>query len=182
MQTRWLSLLSSIALAAMLTLLVGQMPVVGQDDRGEGEPRTLAGTWNVTLKFPQCTAACPCPGNVPNIPIPALHMYLKPGSILEVPGGTLFRGPGLGSWEHSEHLGHHQFVARFKFFFFNALGMRTGSEVVTSHIDLTGPDTFEAKATFDLFDAAGKKTNDGQVCHINENATRLASASSESSE
>jgi hypothetical protein len=51
--------------------------------------------------------------------------------------------------------------------------MRTGSEEVTSHIDLTGPNTFEATATFDLFNAAGSKTNDGQVCHINETGTRF---------
>ncbi len=172
MRTRWFTLLSGMALAAMLTLLVGQRPVVGQD-QDEAEPRTLAGTWNVTLRFPQCTTACPCPAGVPNIPIPALHMYLKPGSILEVPGGTLFRGPGVGSWEHQEHFGPHEFVARFKFFIFNAAGMRTASEEVTSHIDLTGPNAFEATATFDLFDNAGNKINDGQVCHINETATRF---------
>src|SRR5712691_660099 len=146
MQRKWFTLLTGIALAALLTLLVGQTPVVGQ---GEGEPRKLADTWNVTLRFPQCTTACPCPGGVPNIPIPALHTYLQEGSIEEVPGGTLFRGPGVGSWEH---VGEHQFVARLKFFIFNAAGMRTASEEVTSHIELTGPNTFEAAATFDLFD------------------------------
>jgi hypothetical protein len=171
MQTRWFTLLCGIALAAMLTLLVGQRPVVGQDDRGEGERRILAGTWNVTLKFPDA-APCSGPGGVPNIPIPALQTYLKGGSILEVPGGFLFRGPGVGSWEHAEHLGHHQFVARFKFFLFNSDGSRRGSEVVTSHIDLTGPNAFEAKATFDLFDAAGNPTA-AQGCHINETATRF---------
>lgn len=176
MNSRLLKRLYAVAVlvfAGALTLLVLHSPVVGQDDRDEGEPRTLAGTWNVTLRFPQCTAACPCPGGKENIPIPALHTYLKPGSILEVPGGTLFRGPGVGSWEHREHFGPHQFVARFKFFIFNAAGMRAASEEVTSHIELTGPDTFEATATFDLFNNAGNKTNDGEVCHINETATRF---------
>jgi hypothetical protein len=170
MQRRWLTALSVIAFASILTLLVGQRSVVGQDDQGEGHSKTLAGTWNVTATFPQCTAACPCPGGVPNIKIPALHTYVKGGSLVEVPGGTLFRGPGTGSWEHADD---HQFVARFKFFIFNALGMRTASEEVTSHIDLTDANTFEAAATFDLFDAAGKQINVGQVCNINETATRF---------
>jgi hypothetical protein len=169
MQRRWFTLLCGIALAAMLTVLVGQRPVVGQDDRGEGEHRKLAGTWNVTLKFPD-TGACAGPGGVPNIPIPALQTYLKGGSILEVGGfSSIFRGPGLGSWEH---LGQQQFVARFKFFLFNPNGTGRGSEVVTSHIDLTGPNAFEAAATFDVLDTAGNLTA-AQGCHINETATRF---------
>ena len=174
--TRWFTLLACVVLAATLTLLVGQRTVVGQDGGDEGAHRRITGTWNVTLKFPACTAACPCPGGVPNIPIPALHTYLRDETIIEVPGGTLFRGPGVGSWEP---LGHHQFVARFKFFVFNAAGMRILSEEVTSHINLTGPNTFQAAANFDLFDAAGNKTNDGQVCHINETGTRFAEPTGE---
>lgn len=76
MQTRRFTLLSGIALAAMLTLLVVQRPVSGQDERGE--PRKLAGTWNVTLKFPD-TGACAGPGGVPNIPIPACRRTCRKG-------------------------------------------------------------------------------------------------------
>jgi len=54
------------------------------------------------------------------------------------------RGPGLGSWER---LGHHQFEAHFKFFLFNPNFSPRGSDEVTSHIHLTGPDAFEATAT-----------------------------------
>ena len=95
-------------------------------------------------------------------------MFLKHGFYLEAPGGTLLRGPGMGSWER---LDHHQFEARFKFFLFNPDGSRRGSEEITNHIELTGPDAFEANATFDLFDAAGNMT--GQGCAINESATRF---------
>jgi len=52
-----------------------------------------------------------------------------------------------------------------------ALGSRRGSEVVTSHINLTDPDTFDANATFVLFDAAGNVI--GQGCPITESGTRL---------
>ena len=146
----------------------------------EAEDVNLAGTWNVTAMFPQCTAKCPCPGGVPNIPIPAVHTYVHDGSFVEVPGGTLFRGSGLGSWKRSDD---DHFVAHFKFFLFNPPpshpgdppeGSRRGNEVVTSDIDLTGPNTFTAHARFDLFDAAGTtKVNDDEVCNINETATRF---------
>jgi hypothetical protein len=134
----------------------------------QGEDVNLAGTWNLTLKFPECSSTCPCPGGVPNIPIPALHTYVRDGSFVEVPGGTLFRGPGLGSWKR---MADDHFVAHFKFFIFNTSGGRAGSEEVTSHITLTDHDTFEAAATFDLFDPAGNMRAHG--CNINETATRF---------
>jgi hypothetical protein len=164
MRTRWV-LLCGIALAAVFTLLAGQRSVAWHED----EHSKLAGTWNVTLRFPDCTV-CPCPGNTPNIPIPALQSYFGDESIVEAGGGSLFRGPGLGSWER---VGHREFAAHFKFFTFKPDGTRSGSEEVTSHINLTGHDTFDATASFDLFDPTGTmKTATG--CAINETATRLA--------
>ena len=159
MQTTRFTWFPGLALAVLFTLLAGS---AGADDRH------LEGTWNVTLRFPVCSSQCPCPGGTPNIPIPALHLYLKHGSFMEVSGGSPLRSPGLGSWER---IGPHQFEARFKFFLFNPDGSRRGSEEITNHIELTGPDAFEANATFDLFDAAGNMT--GQGCAINESAARF---------
>ena len=96
MQTTRFTRLPGLDLAVMLTLLVGQGLVFGHDDGDRTEPRKLESTWNVTLLSPDCTSQCPCPGGVPNIPIPVLHMYLKHGSFLEVSGGSPLRSPGLG--------------------------------------------------------------------------------------
>jgi hypothetical protein len=158
MQTRRFTQLPGLALAVLLSLLVSS---------AAAESSKLVGTWNVTLRFPVCDAICTCPGGVPNIPIPALHQYQQHGGLLEV-GSSVFRGPGVGSWERD---GNHQFVARFKFFLFNPDFSRRGSEEVTNDIRLTGPDEFTATATFDLFDAAGNMTAQG--CLINETATRF---------
>jgi hypothetical protein len=129
-----------------------------------------SGLADVTLRFPEstCTAPCSCPGNTPNLPIPALHQYQRHGALLEVSGGSPLRGPGVGAWEHFDR---HEFVARFKFFLFNPDGSRRGSEEVTSHIRLTGPDEFTATASFDLFDTKGNIIAQG--CVINETATRF---------
>jgi hypothetical protein len=164
MKTKWVAVLS-ISLATMILLLVGQKSVTGHD---RDDHAKLVGTWNATLKFPDCSV-CPCPGNTPNIPIPALQTYFGDESILEVGGGSLFRGPGLGSWER---VGLHEFAGHFKFFIFKPDGTRSGSEEVTSQINVTGRDTFESSATFDLFDAVGNKKATG--CAINETGTRLA--------
>jgi len=170
MQTTRFTRLSRLTLAVTLTLLVGQGLVFGDDDGDRTKPGKLEDTWNVTLQFPVCSTECPCPSSVPNIPIPALHMFLKHGFYLEAPGGSPLRGPGLGSWER---LGHRQFEARFKFFLFIPDFSRRDYEEVTSHIHLTGPDAFEATATFDLFDTTGNKTSPEEGCTSNETATRF---------
>ena len=164
MKTRWL-LLFGVGLAVILTLLAGQRPASGQE--GE-EDRNLVGTWNVTLQFPVCSPTCPCPGGIPNIPVHALQTYVRRGTIVEAPAGTLFRGPGLGSWTGEDD---HDFVAHFKFFLFKPDGTPRGSEEVTDNIDVTGANTFTAAATFDLFDTAGNMLAQG--CPINESATRF---------
>jgi hypothetical protein len=159
--TRRSTFLSGAAVAAALAVLALQAPA-----RGDGN--TLSGVWNVTLRFPTCSALCSCPGGVPNIPIPAVQSYLPHGALAEVPGGTGLRGPALGSWERTHG---HSYHARYKFFIFNADGTRRSSEEITSDIDLTAPDAFEATATFDLFDATG--TLIAQGCPINATATRF---------
>lgn len=165
MQTQRFTRLSGMALAVMLTLLVGSV---------RAGDSTLEGTWDVTLRFPasSCHNACNCPVGQPNIPLPTLNTFLKHGGMLWS-GSALFVGPGQGEWERLGHAhGHDHFMARFKFFTFDSSTLRrTGSEELTKDIRLTGPDTFEATTTYELFDTAGTMTAQG--CIINETATRF---------
>jgi len=144
------------------------VPLLGQHDGEGAQDLKLQGTWNVTLRFPVCNAFCTCPGGVPNNPIPQVNTYLKDSTLLTANGGSLFAGPGQGSWER---IAYNNFKAHFKFFLFNADGNRRGFEEITKTISLTGPDAFEATSAFDLFDAAGNLTAHG--CPINETATRF---------
>jgi hypothetical protein len=171
MKRQALMILTTLSLFVMLTttlLVETSARTTEKNDLGssaqETKDKNFPGTWNVTLRFPVCSAGCPCPGGVPNIPIPTLNSYLEDGTLLVALGGSLFAGPGYGSWER---IGHNQ----FKFFLFNSSGMLRGSEEVTKDILLTGPDAFEATSTFDVFDAAGNMTSQG--CIINETATRF---------
>jgi hypothetical protein len=162
MHTKWFNLIPGMALAIMLTLLVRG---TGAQDRQQ-----LAGTWTVTLKFPVCSTECPCPGGMPNIPIPALHRYLvnwplrKDGSMLEV-GNSLRRSTGLGSWVRMDD---NQFMARFAFF--PADG---GREDVTMHITLASAIKFTSSDSFDLFDATGNRISPVNGCPREETATRF---------
>jgi len=168
MKIRLLTQIPGMTLAVLLTLLVGQDLVFGHDDDSR-EARKLEGTWNVTLRFPEETCArpeCgPCPGGGPDIPIPTLNTFLKGGGMVWS-GGSLFVGPGQGSWEP---LGDNHFMARFKFLVFNPDGSRRASEELTKDIRLTGPDRFEATTTYDYITAAGTGTG----CIINETAERF---------
>ena len=95
----------------------------------------------------------------------SLNTFLKDGSMLWTGSGT-FR----------VSTGHSQCVARFVFFRFDVnSGVQTflGTEEVTKHIHLTGSDEFEAKTTFDLFNAAGDRTSPEEGCRIDETATRF---------
>lgn len=134
MQTRWFTQLPGLALAVLLTLLVGSV-------RADGSK--LEGTWDVILKFPasSCNNDCNCPGNTPNIPIPTLNTFLKHGGMLWS-ATTFLVGPGQGAWQH---LGHNHFMARFKFYIFDlTTGFSTGSEEVTQDIHLTSRESIRA--------------------------------------
>jgi hypothetical protein len=161
--------LSCLTVAVIFTLApVGPLPALGETEDHGNRDSKLQGTWNVILKFPVCNAVCTCPGGTPNIPVPALNTYLKDNMLLVSHGGSLFAGPGQGSWDR---ITHNQYKARFKFFLFNASGARVGSEEVTKTIGLTGPDAFQATSSFDFFDAAGNLT--AHACPINETGTRF---------
>ena len=142
-----LSLVLLLCLSWTYTGVTAQPPSIGQ---------RLVGTWEVTLRLPCGTSACPClPGVSSDTLIPAMQTYSGDGTMEEVSGGSLlfFRSDALGSWEH---VGGQEYAARYKFFQFNpTTGERTFTEVVTSHIELQGHDAFEATATFNLFEADG---------------------------
>jgi hypothetical protein len=84
-------------------------------------------------------------------------------------GSALAVVTGQGGWGR---LGRNHYMARFKFCIFNpATGFRTGYEELTKDIRVTGPDTFEATTTYDLFDATDQLL--ATECVINETATRF---------
>lgn len=161
MKMKLLTQVPGMTLVVLLTLAVGSVKA----DGGK-----LEGTWDAILRFPQETCdrpECGCPGGRPDIPIPTLNTFLKGGGMVWS-GGSLFVGPGQGSWER---LGRNHFVARFKFLLFNPDGSRRGSEELTKEIRLTSSDTFEATTTFDFLDPAGNPI--GWGCIINESAERF---------
>jgi hypothetical protein len=186
MQTTRFTLLSGLALAIMLTLVIGQALVFGNDD-DRREPSKLEGTWDITLTFDNCATTPPTPTNrgcscppTPDHTVPGLHMYLKNGSFLDAGGGSFFRGPAVGSWKHigphqCEVIGPYEFEVRYKFYLFNndATFSRRGYEEVTNCIHLTGPDTFKAEAIFHFFDANGDETSPDKGCPIHETAQRF---------
>ena len=161
------------SLALLLCLSVVYAGAAGQKLQLPSPGQKLVGTWDVTLRFPCGTQACPClPGVTSDTRLQALHTYSGDGTIEEVYGGSLllFRSDALGSWEY---LRDQEYTARYKFFIFNpTTGERIFTEVVTSQINLQGKDAFEAAATFDRFEADGV-TPVRTGCPINITGTRF---------
>jgi hypothetical protein len=167
-QTKLFTQLPGLALAVMLTLLVGQGLGFGHDDGDGAAPRKLEGTWHVTLKISRCDAECPCPpGVTTDTPIPTLNTFLRHGAFLRA-GNSFLVGPGQGSWKHT----HHQAEARYTFLLFTPAGAPRGYEEVTKDIHLTGPDTFGATGTVDRF-IDGNRVTPEEGCPISETATRF---------
>ena len=195
MQTRLFTQLPSLVLAVMITML----GVVGCGDDNNAQAQTtvsqaqaIVGTWDVALTFDNCATTTPTPTNrgcscppTPGHTVPGLHMYLQNGSFLDAGGGSFFRGPAVGSWEHiglhqsdlcNKVIDHYEFEVRYKFYLFNndATFSRRGYEEVTNCIHLTGPDTFKAEAVFHLFDANGvDEISPDAGCPIHGSATRF---------
>jgi hypothetical protein len=162
MQTKQFLHLAGLALAVLLVLCVSS---------GGADDSTLVGTWDHTVQFPEeaCTAPCLCPTGTPNVPIQELRQYQRHGALLAI--GFAARSPGVGSWNR---VGRDRFAFRFKYFrfTFTPTPTRVGSVEVTGEIHLTGPNTYESTATFDLFDVDGAPIAEG--CPVNATATRFA--------
>jgi hypothetical protein len=79
------------------------------------------------------------------VPIPILNSYLEDGTLLVALGGSLFSGPGYGSWERT---GHNQFKARFKFFLFTSSGALRGDEGYSPFNDLDERDAVTSASTW----------------------------------
>ena len=162
MQTTRFTQLSGMALAVMLTLLVGS---VRADDRN------LEGTWNVTLNFGRCEAfpcinCCTCPPG-PIATIATLNTFLSTGAFLWASDRALVSS-GQGSWRRT----HHDHAEASYTFLLITDGSPLGYEEVTKDIHLTGPDRFDATGTFDLF-IAGNRISPDEGCPFSETAIRF---------
>jgi hypothetical protein len=162
MKTRQFTRLTGMVLAVLLTLLVGR---VGADDR------KLEGTWNVTMHFGRCEAfpcvnCCTCPPG-PIATIATLNTFLRHGAFLWASDRALVSS-GYGSWQRT----HHDHAEARYIFHLITDGSPLGYENLTKDIHLTGPDTFEATGTFDLF-IAGNRISPEEGCPFSETATRF---------
>jgi hypothetical protein len=129
MQTRRLTPLAGMTLAVLLALTVGQALVVGPEARAAGG--TLEGNWLMESTLMNCATGDPLP--IPGNPFPALHTYMRGGTVLDsgaspprAPGGT--RSAAHGIWERT---GAQTFRERFHSFSFDAAGVHVSTAEVT---------------------------------------------------
>jgi len=168
-----------MTLAVMLTLLVGQTPVFGHDDREGREHRTLEGTWLNEVKIVTCPPA-------PHAVIAAFQSmttYMRGGTLLEggaPPFPAVSRSAGHGIWERTRG---HTFRVFFRFHSFDDLGRRVSIVEVTTHPSLIKGDNPETPDVLEPYYLSGEGTNritnlnpvDGTVINVTEGCNEATS-------
>jgi len=127
---RRLTQIPGMTLAVMLTLVVAQGLVFGPAAHAE-DARGLEGTWLMEATLVDCDTGQPLP--IPGNPFPALHTYLRGGTMQDAgappPRPTaVTRSAAHGIWERT---GDQTFRVRFRFFGFDAAGVHAGTFEVT---------------------------------------------------
>ena len=130
MKMKLLPQIPGMTLAVMLALTVGQALVVGPEAYAAGGGK-LEGTWLMEATLVDCATGAPLP--IPGNPFPALHTYMRGGTMLDS-GASPPRPPAVtrstahGIWER---MGGQTFRERFRVFFFDAPGVHVSTSEVT---------------------------------------------------
>jgi hypothetical protein len=127
MKTRQLKIISGMALAAVLTLVVTQISLSAQsaqEQRGK-EQQPLEGVWDISITIRSCTTgAALATGR-------AIQIFIDGGTMTEI-ADRANRSAGLGTWRH---LGGRSYATHHKFIEYSAAGSFNGTTVLTREIN-----------------------------------------------
>jgi hypothetical protein len=159
MKTR-LFVLSSITLAAILMLLTGQRPVVGQGTHGGDK---FEGTWLNDVKLVTCAPAPPAVIRT----LQSMTTYMRGGILIEgggpaTPPPAVSRSAGHGIWERT---GEQTFRVFFRFHSFDNLGRLVRIAEVTNHVTLINGDNPDTPDVLEPYYLSGSGTS--QATNIN---------------
>jgi hypothetical protein len=149
MKTRFLKIISGLALATVLTLTATQISVFAQSAQKQ---RGIEGVWDVRITIVHCdTGASIFTGR-------AILMFIDGGSLTSVTDNSL-HSSSLGTWRH---LQGRNYTAVDRFFVFKADGSFAGTQETTRDIELNrSADEYTATVTFEFFDPADQSANKG---------------------
>ena len=168
MKTRLFTQIPGMTLAVLLALTVGQALVVGPEARAAGGGK-LEGTWLIEAARVNCATGDPLP--IPGNPFPALHTYMRGGTMLDTgaspppppPSTAVTRSTAHGIWERT---GCQTFRERFRLFNFNAAGVHVSTTEVTVERSLiqgnhSGTDEIIGAGTAKFFTPTGALVGGG---------------------
>jgi len=162
MKTRYLKIISGVALAAVLTLPTQNSVLAqsGQEQRGK-EQQPLEGVWDISVTVRSCsTGAALHTGR-------AIQIFIDGGTMTEIADRSN-RSVGLGTWRHvggRSYSTHHEFIE------YDAAGNFNGTTILTREIELSeNADDFTATTTTQVYNTAGQLIN--TVC-ATSTATRF---------
>jgi hypothetical protein len=151
---RWVgkgALAAVIVLPALTGTQISAFAQSVQEQRRQDE-QGIEGVWDISVTGRSCaTGAAPFTGRV-------IHMFIDGGTFTEI-ADRANRSAGLGTWRH---LGGNSYAAVHKLIEYTAAGGDNGTTVVTREIELSkNGDKFAAKATSEIFNAAGQLIGTG---------------------
>lgn len=154
MKTRLFKWISGMALAGMLTMLVGS---AGANDG------KLAGTWLNEVKIVTCP---PAPFAV-IAAFPSMNTYMRGGILIEgggpaIPPPAVSRSAGYGIWERT---GHRTFRISFRFHSFDNLGRLVRISEPTVHQSIINGDNPETPDVLEPYYLSAEGTS--KITNIN---------------
>ena len=158
MKSRFLKIISRMALATVLALTVSQISAFAESSQKQ---QGVEGAWDVRITVVNCdTGKSLLTGR-------AILSFSEGGGLTDI-SPTPLRSASLGTWRH---LRGGSYTAVHRFFVFNADGSFAGTQKTTIDIELTrNADEFTATAATETFDPTDKLISNGCATST---ATRL---------
>jgi hypothetical protein len=149
MKTRFLKIISGMALATVLALTVTQVSAFAQSAQKQ---QGIEGVWDVRITVVQCDSGKAIGTGR------AILMFINGGGLTDI-NPDFLRTASLGAWRH---LRGRNYTAVNRFFVFKADGSFAGTQATTTDINLSrNADEYAATATFEFSDPADQLISSG---------------------
>lgn len=162
MKAKRLTRIPGMGLTAMLTLLVVQVLVFGQD--ASADRKTIVGAWQNQATLVDCTTGAPILFNNCKQILDDVRIFNKEGTLTQIQALDFYRSPSHGIWERgcdSHEPKGQSFSTRHINFRFTPDGQPAGRAEVKECIVLSHDgDSYTATGTVEAFDLQGNAIPD----------------------
>jgi hypothetical protein len=143
--------------AALASLFIGLTPALADESLDEslatrGNSHRIEGVWLATVTLTNCATGQPLP--FPEAIFDAMAMFASNGTFHDTnENSPTVRSAAFGAWEH---IGGRRYEFAFRFFRFDATGMKLGSQIVRHAVRLSRDGkSYTSSGTAEFYDVSG---------------------------